>query len=464
MVLVVTSQITTDKLSIHTSIHLSIHKVINVMTIRAEMIRKILRNGPRSSRQLTDIMNISQPTLSRALNTLSDDIVRIGSGSSIQYALRDSFRGFNSAPIYRINEEGKVKPLGKLTPVYPEGFVMERIDNVSRHSEGLPWWLLDMRPQGYLGRAYASAHSAELDLPHNPDRWSDTDIIRALLAHGHDAVGNLLIGEQARDQFLGMQTPKIVERAKTYPTLARAVSSGEDPGSSAGGEQPKFCTYTEKGHVIVKFTASDDNAVSERWRDLLQAEHLALKVLGVETEVFDFEGQRFLEIPRFDRVGSLGRIGLFSLQALDAEFIGRAREPWPVLVNELINQKRVHPDAAISTARRWAFGMLIGNTDMHHGNLSFISSHGRPYALSPAYDILPMGFAPKSGGEIVNTLRPVTLLDGISGEIWQECLELAEQFYTLANSCNCFSDNFSPCLKALRSHLDEASSRISRLG
>lgn len=81
-----TSQITTDKLSIHTSIHLSIHKVINVMTIRAEMIRKILRNGPRSSRQLTDIMNISQPTLSRALNTLSDDIVRIGSGSSIQYA------------------------------------------------------------------------------------------------------------------------------------------------------------------------------------------------------------------------------------------------------------------------------------------------------------------------------------------------------------------------------------------
>lgn len=122
-----------------------------------------------------------------------------------------------------------------------------------------------------------------------------------------------------------MQTPEIVERDKTFPTLARAVSSGEDPGSSAGGEQPKFCAYTEQGHVIVKFTAPNNNAVSERWRDLLQAEHLALKVLGVETEVFDFEGQRFLEIPRFDRVGPLGRIGVFSLQALDAEFIGRAR-------------------------------------------------------------------------------------------------------------------------------------------
>jgi hypothetical protein len=61
----------------------------------------------------------------------------------------------------------------------------------------------------------------------------------------------------------------------------------------------------------VKFTAPDDNPVSERWRDLLLAEHLALSVLGVETEVFDFGGQRFLEIPRFDRTGPLGRKGLF---------------------------------------------------------------------------------------------------------------------------------------------------------
>ena len=46
---------------------------------------------------------------------------------------------------------------------------------------------------------------------------------------------------------------------------------------------------------------------------------LALRVLGVETEVLDFDGQRFLEIPRFDRVGPLGCIGVFSLRALDAE-------------------------------------------------------------------------------------------------------------------------------------------------
>lgn len=434
------------------------------MTDRANMIRQLLRQGPMTVRQLTNIIGISQPTASRAVKTLGDDIARIGAGPAIQYALRDAFRGFSFAPIYRITEEGQVKSLGKLIPVYPDGFVMEQTDSVCLHSDGLPWWLFDMRPQGYLGRAYASTYSAGLRLPANPEDWTDNDVIRALLAHGHDAVGNLLIGEQAKNQFLEMPLPTPVDRAATYPTLALAVSSGEAPGSSAGGEQPKFCTYTERGHVIVKFTALDDNPVSERWRDLLLAEHLALKVLGVETEVFDFGRQRFLEIPRFDRTGPLGRIGIFSLRALEAEFVGRARGSWPVLVNELVKQQHVHPDAAIGTARLWAFGMLIGNTDMHHGNLSFISSHGRPYHLAPAYDILPMGFAPKSGGEIVNTLRPAALPEMIGGEIWHEALALAESFFALALGCTRFSESFAPCLAALRNHLDEVRSRISRLG
>ncbi|MDR0174481.1 type II toxin-antitoxin system HipA family toxin YjjJ [Enterobacter sichuanensis] len=434
------------------------------MINRSETLRQLLRQGPISVRQLTDIMGISQPTVSRSIKALGDEVVRIGSGPSIHYVLRDAHRGFSSAPVYRITEEGTVKPLGKLVPVYPDGFVMEQTDNICLHSDGLPWWLFDMRPQGYLGRAYASRFSSELGLPPNPENWSDTDVIRALLAHGHDAVGNLLIGEQARNHFVEMPLPVAVDRATAYPSLALAVSAGDVPGSSAGGEQPKFCTYTERGHVIVKFTAPDDNPVSERWRDLLLAEHLALRVLGVETAVFDFGGQRFLEIPRFDRTGPLGRKGLFSLRALEAEFVGRARETWPVLVNELAKQGCVHPDAVASTARLWAFGMLIGNTDMHHGNLSFISSHGRPYDLAPAYDMLPMGFAPKSGGALVNTLRPVTLIDAVAGEIWHEALELAERFYALASDCRRFSASFSPCLAALRSHLDEARSRISRLG
>ena len=434
------------------------------MTTRSEMIRQLLSQGLTPTRQLIENIGISQPTASRALAVLGDDVVRIGAGPSIQYALRDARRGFSAVPIYRVTDTGRVEPLGDLIPVYPEGFVLVQTGKPGRHSDGLPWWLFDMRPQGYLGRAWASKYAAGLSLPTNPEHWTDADAIRALLAQGHDAIGNLLIGEQARARFLEMPEPAPVERATAFPALALAAGAGEAPGSSAGGEQPKFCTCTERGHVLVKFSAPDDNPVSERWRDLLLAEHLALKVLRVETEVFDFGGQRFLEIPRFDRTGLLGRIGVFSLRALDAEFVGNARASWPVLVNSLVTQGYVHPDAAADTARLWAFGTLIGNTDMHHGNLSFINSHGRPYHLAPAYDILPMGFAPRAGGAIVNTLRPATLSEAIDGDTWREALGLAENFFVTASRCDRFSASFTPCLEALRQHLDEARTRIARLG
>lgn len=64
------------------------------------------------------------------------------------------------APIFCVNDEGQVQALGTLVPVRPEGFVMVQADGAALHSDGLPWWLFDMRPQGYLGRAYASAHAA----------------------------------------------------------------------------------------------------------------------------------------------------------------------------------------------------------------------------------------------------------------------------------------------------------------
>lgn len=434
------------------------------MSRHSDSIRLLLSQGPMAARQIVEKTGISQPTVSRALAALGDEVVRIGSGSAIHYALRDTARGFASAPVFQVSDEGLIRALGTLVPVRPDGFVMVQADGVTLHSDGLPWWLFDMRPQGYLGRAYASTHAAGLGLPANPEYWSDTEVIRALLAHGQDAVGNLLIGELARDRFIGMPAPLPVDRATDYPVLARAADAGETPGSSAGGEQPKFCAYTERGHVLVKFSAPDDNPVSERWRDLLLAEHLALSVLGVETEVFDFGGQRFLEVPRFDRVGQFGRIGAFSLRALDAEFVGDASAPWPSLVDRLAAKGHVDTEAVAGAALLWAFGTLIGNTDMHAGNLSFVGRHGRPYQLAPAYDVLPMGFAPGSGGTIVNTLPPASLSASVDGETWRAALHLAEGFFAMLSDCAGFSGSFTPCIEAIRQHIDEAASRIARLG
>lgn len=263
------------------------------MSRHADTIALLLSQGVLSSRQIAQKTGLSQPSVSRALAKLGDQLVRIGSGPSIQYALRDGQRGFSSAPVYRVSYEGQIHLLGSLIPVRPDGFVMLQEDGLTIHSDGLPWWLLDMRPQGYLGRAYAKVHAGALGLPANPEHWSDGEVVRALLSQGHDAVGNMLIGELARDRFVGMPAPAPVDRSQDYPSLAQAAASGHMPGSSAGGEQPKFCAYSARGHVLVKFSGAQDNALSERWRDLLLAEHLALSVLGIESEVFDFKGSDF---------------------------------------------------------------------------------------------------------------------------------------------------------------------------
>ncbi len=434
------------------------------MSRHADAIRLLLAQGPLSARQLVEKTGISQPTVSRALAVLGDEVVRIGAGPAIQYALRDAGRAAVAAPVFRVSDEGQIRELGRLLPVRPAGFVMVQANGVTLHSDGLPWWLFDMRPQGYLGRAYAAAHAAGLGLPSNPEQWSDTDVLQALLAQGHDAIGNLLIGEAARERFLAMPAPQPVDRATSYPALARAASAGELAGSSAGGEQPKFCTYSERGHVLVKFSAADDNPVSERWRDLLLAEHLALAVLGVASEIFDFAGQRFLEVPRFDRVGLLGRVGVFSLRALDAEFVGDAAAPWPSLVARLAAGGQVEAGAVAGAALLWAFGTLIGNTDMHAGNLSFVSRHGRPYRLAPAYDVLPMGFAPRAGGALVDTLAPAALIATVDADTWRQALQLAENFFARLSDTAAFSPRFQPCIAALDRHIDEAARRIARLG
>ncbi len=444
--------------------------------VHADSIRSQLLLGPVTANQLIDITGLSQSTVSRAINALGDEVVRIRAGSSIQYALRDTGRGFGEIPVYRVSTEGTIQQLGLLIPVRPDGFVMIRqSEGKTLHSEGIPWWLYDMRPQGYLGRAYAINHAGLLGLPSQLTEWSDTHALRALLAHGHDAVGNLLLGDLARERFLSgsIESPVAVAlKPEVYTRLSVEAGRGESPGSSAGGEQPKFLAYAETAagarHVIVKFSVREDNPVTERWRDLLLAEHLALQVLNaaqisaVRTSIVDFGGQRFLEIERFDRVGDLGRRGLLSLAALDAEFVGLG-QGWAAIAQALAKAKHIEPEAADAVALLQAIGVLIGNTDMHTGNLSFVTEQGRPYQLAPAYDMLPMAFAPKSGGSIPESLPEAQIHAHIVPAAWRKAEAVAREYLAELRRESGFSETFLPCIDALEQHIETASAKIARL-
>ena len=62
--------------------------------------------------------------------------------------------------------------------------------------------------------------------------------------------------------------------------------------------------------------------------------------------------------------------------------------------------------AADTAALLYAFGTLTGNTDMHPGNLSFLSDVGPPCELSPPYDMLPTALAPRLSGALATALPP----------------------------------------------------------
>jgi hypothetical protein len=130
-------------------------------------------------------------------------VLRLGAGPAIHYALRDTSRSQLAVPVYRVSDAGQIRELGRLLPVRPEGFVMQQADGVCLHSAGLPWWLDDMRPQGYLGRAYARPMPTAWACP--PIRNTGAMPKSARLAGAwHDVIGNLLIGDAARQHFLSM--------------------------------------------------------------------------------------------------------------------------------------------------------------------------------------------------------------------------------------------------------------------
>lgn len=113
------------------------------MSKHTEAILSCLFSELLTARQLYEKLEISQPSVSLALQKLDEKIIKSNVQKSIHYALRDDRRGLPEIPIYRVNIHGEVKKLGALIPVRPEGFIMCQEDGKNLHSDNLPWWLIE---------------------------------------------------------------------------------------------------------------------------------------------------------------------------------------------------------------------------------------------------------------------------------------------------------------------------------
>jgi hypothetical protein len=396
-----------------------------------DAIIDFLRRNPASSTEIANFCGCDRSTVTRQLKLLEPKLVATGRARSTRYYLR---RGADcETALYRVSAAGKAEHFGTMVAVLPHGYVVKtHADADERYYDDLPWWLQDLRPQGFLGRNLAKAlFKKGIVGTEDIDYWKDQDIFQALLHAKGDSPGNLLIGTFSYQQWL-QHEPVAVCKAE-FVKFATDTMAGEVIGSSAGGEQPKFCAFVDGKHRLVKFTEPVINANSQRWADLLQAEHLALQTLAdfgiaaTHSDIFRLEQRTFLSAERFDRIGALGRKGLVSLRMVEMEFVGKPAE-WPVLAQHLLKEKRITAADADTIAVIWCFGRLIANTDMHTGNLSFYNAGDGELRLAPVYDMLPMAFAPLRSGAMASC-HTLTITALAQGKQWRQAYDMADRFW-----------------------------------
>jgi len=400
-----------------------------------------LARGAVPAAELRGRLGTSPATLMRMVRAAQSDVVRIGRARATRYALRQVWPTLDTArfPLFRIDDTGTPRSAGELATLAARQSVWMPDGSIS---DGLPVALLDARPSGFLGRHFASAHP-DLRLPARLDDWSDHHILLAMSRRGEDLTGDLIVGEESFARWQDLEVTSC-ERDR-YPYLAEVTIAGHPPGSSAGGERPKFGVLVGDRHVLVKFaargTASD--TVARRWCDLLILEETALAVVRTRgiatahTTIIQTASHCFLESERFDRVGTRGRVAVLSLAAVHDNLA----DTWARAAASLTDAGRISREDG--RRLRWldAFGALIGNTDRHQYNVLFFTGDeatprgtsrlpGRRLRLAPAFDQVSMWYAPSADGQVSRRefIRPKITPETL--DEWGDAQDAARAFWS----------------------------------
>jgi hypothetical protein len=414
-----------------------------------------LRTGVRSSPELEQALGVSQSWVSRTVRRLLAEgrIVRIGTTRGARYGLRREIEGTGSSwPLRRIDGAGNIHELGTLYALAADEYYIEPSRNALENdfawgglSAGLPYFLQDQRPGGFLGRA-VPLRFPDLKLPQRVIDWTDDHYLRYLTLRGWDAVSDLILGRSAFDDYLANQRHRSIisanERETRFPEFVAQVMEGGLPGSSAHGEHPKFAVMLQTLggplSVLVKFSPPIGTAVGQRWADLLIAEHQAHEVLrragipAASSRIFRFTDRTYLEVDRFDREGLEGRIGVTSLLAIDTHLYG-ALDNWIAAGLRLNHDRRIDSVALERIQLIATFGGLIANTDRHFGNLAFYDKYDGRFELAPVYDMLPMLFAPEHDQIVTRVLQPTDPTSD-TFRVWARARALAEDYWRLLSS------------------------------
>jgi hypothetical protein len=301
------------------------------------------------------------------------------------------------------DESGRREEVGTLTYLANDSIHIQSRAFGDFQGASLPWYLSPLRAEGFLGRL-AARRLVEIEVDPDPERWPIETILFAAL-QVHDAPGALTLGLQSTiSQPIRLQ-PRALKAG--LDTAASAVAETLPAGSSAGGEQPKFLALLQDGqHIIVKFTPPLRSPGGKRWSDLLECECLASEILNAhgiaaaKSQIIRTAQRTYLISPRFDRIGTRGRRHVVPIGKVHEAFVQGAYRNWAESASALALAGRITSREAEEVKHAREFGHLIGNADMHSGNLGLFVHNGDirrgRFELAPIYDMLPMRYRPNA--------------------------------------------------------------------
>lgn len=292
-------------------------------------------------------------------------------------------------------ELGPKRPLLSVSWHVPgnESLTLERLrdrrDKMARFGQ-LPPWFGNLLPEGAL------RNLVEAQMP--TGHVTDFDMIKRL---GTDLPGAIVIG--MADVPPVPSKPDVLSSPATagLPRLKFSLAGVQLKFSSVReGGRLTLPAYGAPGRVIVKLP-------SEKYPDLPEIEFSSMKLAqaaGIDIAECDLlpstaaediperlrPGRYVLSVTRFDRTDKGGRVHIEDfnqvMEAIGDQKYVRANEESVV---NAIRRFAIGGAAAVEQAiKRIVINILLGNTDAHLKNWSFIFPGGSRVDLAPAYDIV----------------------------------------------------------------------------
>ena len=249
---------------------------------------------------------------------------------------------------------------------------------------------------------------------------SEENAFSLLAKIGGDCAGAVaLLPKGARQSHRGgikeirkEELSRMIDRLPENPLLTGLRGA---PRLSLAGAQSKFAVI--KDSVGRYFRSDDEHPTThiikignQRYPELLQNEFFCMRLAkeffddAVEVQLNAVNGRKFLEIQRFDRVYKNGRLerlhqedfcqvlGLLSRMKYHADGGPGVRTIYRAIME---HSDRKAADV-FKLVKMLVYNYLIGNTDAHAKNFSFLhTARENGVVLSPAYDLLAVDIYPE---------------------------------------------------------------------